>query len=445
MRRLALLLVIALLVAPLVAPVAASPQPTPVCRFCGGLFAEAARDAGVNATVAASEVDVRVRPDGSARWTVELELSNGSEALAASPGRLDAIGRTLVEDGYGLPEEPTFLDAELNGERVTLLYRAPDAGERHGGLLVVDLLHDRGRLPWYHVNADRFTVHGPPDTVVSNSPESGRRDGATVTWTGQGDGDWYSGEDVEGSPYVVFGPDRSAPTRLQAAAAVALATLPIVVRSVTQFLLFQTAIFAGLLGAVLAGMSRWSPRPRPAMVAVVLGGLGTVGVVGPVAMDRPAWIIGPALLALGLAGLGYSGAVRERLRDPRRQAIAVVGLLVACYPVLLGLHLGLAGEWADPPAIAFRAAAVALPLAAMVPLGGALAAEPGRIRPWFALTVLAFAAVPMTLVNLADPPTGLGAGVFLVALLALAVATPIVGGLGLAFGWSLGLPEPPND
>lgn len=445
MRRLALLLVIGLLVAPLVAPAAASPQPTPVCRFCGGLFATAAEDAGVNATVAASEVDVHVRSDGSARWAVELELANGSAALAESPGRLEAIGRALTEEGYGLPEEPTYVDASQDGNRVTLVYRAPDAAERHAGLLVVDLLHDGGGQPRYHVNAERFTIHGPDGTVVANTPESGRVDGATITWTGRSGGDWYDGSDLEGSPYVVFGPDRSTVTRFQAATAVALATVPIVVRGVTQFLLFQTALFAMLLGGVVAGYSRWSPRPRASLLAVVLASLGVIGAAVPAVLNGPGWVTGPPLLALGLAGLAWSSTARESLRGPRPQAVAVGVLLVGCYGLLLGLHLAIASEWAHPPAVAFRATALAFPLAAMVPLGGALAVQPERVRPWFALAVLAFAVVPMTQLNLADPPAGLPGGIFMLAFLVAAVAAALLGGLTMALGWSLASGDGPVD
>lgn len=444
MRRFALLLVLALLVTALVAPAAASPQPTPVCRFCGGLFASAAEDAGINVTVATSEVDVHVQSDGSARWAVELELSNGSATLAESPGTLETIARALTADGYGLPEDSIYVDGSQAGNRVTLVYRAPDAADRHAGLLVVDLLHAAGGQPRYQINAERFTIHGPDGTVVANTPESGQVDGGAVTWRGETGEDWYDGSDLEGSPYVVFGPDRSTITRIQAAGTVALATVPMLIRGVTQFLLLQTALFAVLLGAVVAGYSRWSPRPRIGVLAAVLAGLGIVGATVPAVLNGPGWVTGPPLLAIGLAGLAWSSSAREVLRGPRPQAAAVGGLLFGSYLVLLGLHLWIASEWAHPPAIAFRATALAFPLAAMVPLGGALAVQPDRVRPWFALTVLAFAAIPMAQVNLADPPAGLPGGIFMLAFLAVAVAAPLVGGLAVALGGSLAAADEPS-
>lgn len=437
MRRPAVLVALLLVGAALVAPAAASPQPTPVCRFCGGLFESAATEAGVNATVTGSEVRVDVHADGSATWTVELALANGSAAFRESPDRLEATARGLTDDGYGLPRDPTFESADLPGDRVTLRYRVAGAVERHAGLLVVDTLHDGGYQPRYHVNADRFVISGPPGTVVANDPESGQVTDDGVVWRGSGSGEWYQAPDLEGSPYVVFGPDRTAPTRLQAASAVALATLPIVVRGVTQFLLLQTGVFAVLLGAVVFWFSRWTPEPRLRVLAGVLAGLGVLAAVIPAAMNGPGWVTGPPLFAIGLAALAVAPTTRDRLSGPPQQALAMIGVLGVAYFVLLGLHSAVASEWAHPPAIALRATALAFPLAAMVPLGGALATRPDRVRPWFAVAVLAFVAVPTTVLNLADPPTGLPGGIFSVALLVAAVAAPVLGALGLALGWSL--------
>lgn len=436
MRRLALLAGLVVL-ATLAAPATASPQPTPVCRFCGHQFEGAAADAGVNATVSNSAVLVRVHDDGSATWTARLELSNGTDAFAASPGRLDATAQALLADSYGLPQGATFLDASLEGDTAVLRYRDPDAAERHAGLLVVDYLHDRGGQPWYHVNADRFTVRGPDGSVVANDPESGQVDGAGVTWRGKGTGEVYTGTDLEGSPYVVFGPDRSSATRLRAGTAVALATLPIVLDGIGRFVLFQTGLFALVLAGVVAAFGRWAPGPRIDLLAGVIGTLGVIGVVVPAAMNGLEWVAGPPLLALGLAGLAFAPSVRDALRRPRTQAIAVGGLLAVSYVLLLGIHLALADQYTNPPAIALRATALAFPVAAMVPLGGALARRPDRVRPWFAAAVAGFVVTAATLVNLADPPAGLSAGVFAVFLAADAVAAPLVGGLGLALGWSL--------
>ncbi|MFB6354481.1 MAG: hypothetical protein ABEJ92_10400 [Halobacteriales archaeon] len=436
MRRAALLSVLVLLAA-LVGPAAASPQPTPVCRFCGGQFESAAEEAGVNVTVARSDVLVQVHADGSATWTVTLDLETGGADLAAPPDRLEAVARSLLDDWHGLPETATLLDATVEDDRVELRYRDADAAARHAGLLVVDYLHDEGGQPWYHVNADRFVLRGPEGTVVANDPESGRVDGRTVAWRGNGTGAAYVGPDLEGSPYVVFGPDRTAATRLRAAAAVALATLPILVEGVRDFLLVQTTLFALLLAAVVVAFRRWSPRPRVRSLAAAVAVLGLVGIVVPVVRQSPGWITGPPLLGLGLAGLALHPVTRAWLDRPRRQALAVGGLLLAAYVALLGLHLGLANEWTNPALVAFRATATAFPLAAMVPLGGTLASRPGWPWRWTGLAIVGYVTVPLLVVNLADPPSGLGGGIAAIALTAAAVAGPLLGALGLALGWSL--------
>lgn len=445
MRRVAALLVLLLLGAALVGPAAASPQPTPVCRFCGGQFEAAAADVGVNATVAGSDVRVEVDAAGTATWVVQLTLSTGSDAFEASPGQLEATARSLVENGYGLPSQSTFVSADLDGDRVTLRYRETDAAERHAGLLVVDTLHDRGGEPRYQVNADRFVIAGPSGTVVANDPESGEVTDGAVVWTGDGTAGPFSGRSLEGSPYVVFGPDRSPGTRLRATIAVAMATAPIIIQSVRQFVLVQTVLFVVLLGGVVAAFRRRRPRPRIGPLAGLLGVAGTLAVVTIIAWRGAVWLAGPPLFAIGLAAMAGHPASRRRLRQPRHQAIGVGALLLATYLVLLGVYLLEGNRWLDPTVAAFRATALALPIATMVPLGGSLAGRSVSIRPWFALVVMAFLAVPVAGLNLADPPTGLGAGVVTFGLLLAAVAMPLVGSLGLGLGWSLaGGPAPPT-
>ncbi len=117
------------------------------------------------------------------------------------------------------------------------------------------------------------------------------------------------------------------------------------------------------------------------------------------------------------------------------------GLLIATYGLLVGLHIGLANDWARPVRLALRTTSLAFPLAAMVPLGGALAVEPERVYHWFAVALGAFALVPVIVVPVFDPPTGFGYGFFMLALLVLAIVTPLVGSLGLALGRSLALAD----
>ncbi|MEF8840509.1 MAG: hypothetical protein V5A62_02630 [Haloarculaceae archaeon] len=420
------LLVVALLVLPV--PALASPQPTPVCGFCGEQFAGAADESGVNATVAESTVVVRVHDNGSATWTVRNRLSNGSAAFRDRPGLLDEAGSRLAADHYGLPERSAFVAARMDGDTAVLVYRDPDAATRHAGLLVVDYLHDGGHEPWYHVNAERFTVAGPDGSVVTNTPESGSVDGRNATWTGGSGGGYYgSGADLEGSPYVVFGPDGSVGTWLRTVAALGLATLPIVVRSVESYVLFQTAVFGASLAVVLLAVRRWAPEPSPERLGGLLAALGLLGVVGPVvnrgfALDG---MTGPPVFALVLGLLAWDGRLRERLRDVRSQALLAAGLLAVVF-VLLAPVYAFGTRFDQPLLVAVETTVFAVPLAVMLPLGAVLDRDRRAVR-WWLLAVVGFLALVVTMVNPADPPSGLGAGLTMLFLFGLALVGPLVG------------------
>jgi len=417
------ILLVGLLVLPV--PALASPQPTPVCGFCGEQFAA---EAGVNATVAESTVVVRVHGNGSVTWIVRNELSNGSEAFHERPELLEATASGLATGHHGLPGGAELASVRMDGDTAVLVYRDPDATSRRAGLLVVDYLHDGGREPWYYVNADRFTIRGPEGSVVANTPEGGAVDERNATWTGSSNGGPYaSGVDLEGSPYVVFGPDRSATTGLRTAAALGLATLPIVVRSVESYVLFQTATFAASLAAVLLVVRRWSPEPAPERLGAALGALGLLGVVGPVAGQgfRLAPVSAPAAFALALGLLAWDGRLRERVRTARSQALVAAGLLVVAFLTLVPVYV-LGTRFERPLLVAARSVGLAVPLAVVLPLGATLDDRPRAVR-WWLTAVAGFVVLVLSMVNPADPPTGLGGGLTTLFLLGLALVGPLLG------------------
>ena len=417
-------LLVALLVLPVL--VSASPQPTPVCGFCGDGFVDAAEESGVNATVTESAVVVDVHGNGSATWTVRNELSNGSERFRERPELLDAAASRLAVDRYGLPHEAEFVSARMDGETAVLVYRDPDAARRHAGLLVVDYLHDRGGEPWYHVNAERFTIRGPEGTVVTNTPESGTVEGRNATWTGSSAGYYGAGADLEGAPYVVFGPDRSVGTTLRTAAALGLATLPIVVRSLQRYVLFQTAAFASGLGIALLVLRRWSPEPAPERLGAVLAGLGLLGIVGPVVGQgfRPEAVAGPPIFAFALGLLAWSGRLDE-VRTARSQALVALVLLIATFATLVPVY-AFGTRFERPLLIAAKSTGLAVPLATLLPLGAVLD-ERRRVVRWWLLAVVGFVVLAVSVANPADPPTGLGGGIAMLFLFGLAVVGPLVG------------------
>lgn len=436
MRPTALPLVL-LLLAALVTPAAASPQPTPVCGFCGSQFEAATVEHGINATVTESTVVIQVHDNGSAVWTIRNRLSTGAEAFRENPDRLNRIAKSLLEEHYGLPGDATFVSARMDGDNAVLTYRDADAATRHAGLLVVEYLHDGGYEPRYHVNADRFTIRGPEGTVVTNDPDSGSVDGRSVTWRGTAGNELYGSTDLAGSPYVVFGSDHSVATQARTTVAVALATLPIVIRGVQSFLLWQTVLFALVLAGVIALLRTRRFNVGIELLAGVVTGLGALGTVVPALANGPGWVSGPPLLGVGIGLLAQNPQTRKQLRTPRGQALAAAAVLIGTFAVLVGLNVAVGESWANPVAVAFRTTAIAFPLAALLPLGGALEADRRQILRWGALAVAAFVLVPAAVVNLVDPPSGLGGGLFAVFLFIAAVLTPLIGVLVLMLGRSL--------
>lgn len=432
-----------LLLASLAPPAIASPQPTPVCGPCGAGFERAAEKQGVDANVTESTAVVRVHPNGSATWTVRNRLGSGADLLRREPDRLDRVADALAADRHRLLADATLVDARLDGDVAVLTFRDPDAVSRHAGLLVVDSLHDRGREPWYHVNADRFAILGPEGTVVANDPESGAVDGNRVTWRGQAGVLYAPGTDLEGSPYVVFAPERGGLTGVQVDAALALATLPIVLTSVRLFLLLQTGLYAAVLAGVVyafrAFRPTWSARRVAAAVlgvfvagAAVGGAMRALGALDP----GPTWVSGPPLFALALGLAAAVPGSRSRLDTVPRQALAAAGLLAAVGVALAGVYAATAAV-ERPVAFAVRNVAVTLPLALLLPLGAALGADRRRRTRWGALAVAGFALVPPAVVDFADPPLGLGGFFYTVLFTGAAVAIPVLGSFVLALGYAL--------
>lgn len=202
-----------LLILSLVAPAAASPQPSPVCAYCSSSFEDGADEHGIAASVGESTVDVHVHENGSATWVVRNRLETGADAFRESPEKISRVGDGLQSRNGGLASNAEFVSATVDGDTAVLVYRDPAAVDRHAGVLVVDYLHDDGNEPWYVINADRFTIHAPEGSLVTNSPDSGLVDEASVTWNGDSSSGYPSSSaTVDGSPYVVFGPDTSSET-----------------------------------------------------------------------------------------------------------------------------------------------------------------------------------------------------------------------------------------
>ncbi|WP_254824269.1 hypothetical protein [Haloglomus halophilum] len=433
----AVALAVALLAGAVLGPAAASSPPRPVCPACGTLFERTAADHGVDVTVHESTALVQVHGNGSATWTICNRL-NATDGFREDPDALDATARGLADREYGPPRDATLRAARPQGDTAVVVLHDPDAAERHAGLLVVDYLHTGGDGTGIRLNADRFSIRGPSGTVVTNTPASGSVNGSTVTWTGSVAGPGYVGPSLDGSPYVAFGApsDRG----LRTAAALALATLPIVVGALGRFVLGQTLLFAGTLAVVAAAAHGHEFERGPVAYGSVLAAVGAAGALLPGLANGPGWVSVPALAAVGIGLAATHPAVRGRQWTPGRLAAGAGVVLVLASAVLFALEHAI--DAYDPFRATARSLGLALPFAACLPLGAALRGSRREILVWGGVAVLAFVVTTLTLVNPADPPTGLGGGLLLVFLYGFAVAFPVLGSLVLATGWALVSREP---
>jgi hypothetical protein len=109
----------------------------------------------------------------------------------------------------------------------------------------------------------------------------------------------------------------------------------------------------------------------------------------------------------------------------RSQALAATGLLAVAFLALVPVY-ALGTGFDRPLLIAARSTGTAVPLAAMLPLGAALDERPRAAR-WWSLAVAGFVVLVVSMVNPADPPTGLAGGLAMFFLLGLALAGPLLG------------------
>lgn len=437
---------VALLLLGAVAPAPASPQPVPVCGACGVSFVEAAADHGVAVEVTNSTARVQYHENGSATWTVTNTVNaSAADRFRDEPRLLASIAGEAARSGYGLPSLDdgtvvTVQSSAVEGDTVTLRFTHDGAADRHLGLLVVDALHTDGVRGGWIVNADTFTVVGPPGSAVVNDPTSAvdaehapSVDGRSVTWTGSVDGryDHTFYADV----YVVFGED---PVPGQAFGAVALASAPLVVDNVVGFVLPPTLLFA--LGAGLYAWSGWRPGFDTQPVAGLFVGAGTLALAHPlfgVALGRSLessmlYGFGAGLLATGLAAREETAP----LGSPARRALLAPVAAYALTAVLT--FLPGATEYqttVEVATYALRESALVLPFVALYWVGVSTAGVGRRRRLRRALPLVTLYALALaSRLRLTDSIFGLALFVYvLLTVVGLLVATPLFA-LGRAVG-----------
>lgn len=435
-----------------VAPAPASPQPVPVCGACGVSFVEAAADHGVAVEVTNSTARVQYHENGSATWTVTNTVNaSAADQFREDPHLLSTIAGEAARSGYGLPatDDGTFVtiqSSSLESDTVTLRFRHDGAAERHLGLLVVDALHTGGVQGGWIVNADTFTIVGPPGTTVVNDPAGAvdaehapRLDGRSATWTGSVDRryDHMFRADI----YVVFGND---PLPGQSSGAVALASAPLVVDNLGTFVLPPTLLFA--LGIGLFARSGWRPGFDTQPVAGLVVGAGTVvlalplldPVLGTGLEDPLLYVIGAGLLTTGLAAREETAP----LGSPARRALVAPFVAYALAAVLTFLpgpteYRGTV----EVVTYALRGSALVLPFAALYWFGVSTADTGRRRRLSRALPLVVLYALALaSRLRLTDSIFGLALFVYLL----LTVVGLLVGAPLFALGRSVGSRSDPD-
>lgn len=355
-RRVALLALFAtavLLAA--VAPVLASPQPDPVCGACGSAFEDAAEEEGLAVNVTNSTATVRVHGNGSATWVVTNRLNDSAaDHLREHPALLDRIANGAATTGWGLPGvyddgDVEFGSAGIDDRTVTIRFVDHDTGEQHAGVLVVDYLHSDGIRGGWILNADTFTIVGPPGTTVVNDPSAAidreytpanavpTIDGRRVTWHGSAENEHQAAfyDDV----YLAFGDAGTPAWRVDAA--LALATAPIWVDNVQAFVVPAVVVYGVLLLGVAGAARRVATvdvdPDRFATGAAAVGAIGVVaGVIAP-AVDQPGWFAGAAAVYLVT---GSAALVRPDAFRTIRGALGIgVASLTGIAAVLGGVSL----------------------------------------------------------------------------------------------------------
>jgi len=377
-------------------PALASPQPDPVCGACGPPFEGAADEEGLTVNVTNSTATVHVHANGSATWVVTNRVNNAAaDRLRADSAMLDRIADRAATSGWGSPgghvdDDAEFTSASINDQTVTIRYLDTKAGQRHAGVLVVDYLHSEGVGGGWMINADRFTIVGPPGTTVVNDPRAAIDreyapanavpivDRRRVTWHGSTQ-DAYRAifrDDV----YVVFGDAGTPAWRVDAA--LALATAPIWIDNVQTFVFPAVVVYGVLLLGVAVATRRFAPAdadPDPLAKGVTaLGGIGVVaGLLAP-AVGHPGWFAGVAAVYLVT---GIAAVVRPAaFRSPRWTLGVGIASLVGATAVLGGSSLiegsfGFAfGAYGNSFVSTLRGGIAHLPLTVAPAFGVALAA-----------------------------------------------------------------------
>ncbi|MCT9096191.1 hypothetical protein [Haloarchaeobius sp. HME9146] len=406
----AIAVVALLLLVPVFAPApAAAPPPEGVCGVCGPGFERAAEDAGVNVTVAESQLVVRVDDDGDSRWTATVEVNpEAADEFTTNHSLLDRVVRATFDSSRTVVDEPRDLTAQVHDRTLVIQWTVPDAAHRRtGDVLLFDVFtQDQGEGEAY-VDADRVAVRGPEHRVVTHAPDGGTIRGSIVSWADTDAGSYHP--DLGRHATIAFAPDGGLVAQTATALAVRGHSLAMVEPDLRAYAQWP-ALLLGLVatGLLLAGghLTFEDGAARRVVYAILAtaGCLVTLGAGGALLggeWGELAFVF--ALESVGLAPAAVLTAaivtLAERVDpDPGPRATTVAAIVAVGWPLVLVLGapgsavlvllLGplaflaygvLAGaghpaRWLFPPVAALGAVVAALPF---VPRIGVVFVTPG--------------------------------------------------------------------
>ncbi|WP_226023151.1 hypothetical protein [Halomicrobium salinisoli] len=244
--RYALLAVAALLALPLLAPAAsAAPPPENVCGVCGASFERSAERLGVDAIVAQSDLDVRVRADGDSRWTARATVNRAAaERFAANRTLLERAVRETYASHRTVVDDPRNLSVALDGRTITATFAVENVTQRYpGDVLLFDAVASDRSDGNPRLDADEATIRGPSGTVVTRAPDGASNEGNQSVWAA-------GGTVLVRDSVVVFAPDDGAVSQAATAAAVRWRGLEAAAPGLRAF----AAVPSALLALVAAGL-----------------------------------------------------------------------------------------------------------------------------------------------------------------------------------------------
>lgn len=336
------------------------PRPT-VCVSCHHGIEAAAAGADNDTdksqlNVTHSELDIAVREDGTARWTIRSNLSGaGVQSLQSDATAVDRLANRAVTDSVGMPSPYVSIhggkvsnrSARLTGTTLRMSFTVQDFAEQPtDGIYLVDYFHTEGDTPpAYRLGTDRVVVRGPAGTMVT-------RGSSNANLTADRRGLSWAGRDtrISSDTYLAFGPDRNQLTRYETGAVVSATVLGWGLPKALPPSLFFIILFVGLLIGMSLVVGK-SPAPSAESTSslkgrlvnatdVILVGIGFAIAVITISLGTPevgvlrlykGVVISPIFAAFLMALYGYMGGAGRR--SSRAILLAFVGL-----PIVRALH-----------------------------------------------------------------------------------------------------------